>query len=496
MKRCNIKTIFLAMLLALITGCNNATDFEEPINVNGLKTEDQETYHFYRLCDPESRYTKTERWREYINERFNLDIALHYLDTDYSEAFKQMDSVEGLIYFEDYQQLYAFYKADMLEPLGEYIYNMDYSGAQLQTLVMEGDIYGLPLTNITHNEKTRGYRSDLSEKFDTAGIETIDSFYGFLKNYVYNYGSNVQSNNEPGMILNISTANNYLYDIQRSFECYFDDIKHNNHIIQTSISYNPNKMIFEDCAFYEGIYEYLAFIKALKDEGMMSVDLYKTDMEMLPATKWDYVSTIMNGDMYTQGSYYLLGNNTENLYERVFHELNYGIIKGTDDIDGYIDLLDDVIKSEKEFLPLFQAGIPEVDYNVYDDIMVHYMLEGENPGFNVPTKYSYFFSENKDEIDAYSNSIKKEVEAIEKYREYYKTMELEKKYSLPYSYTIDFLYSTDLMTIEPVNFNMIVLAPLLTEDAEIEHVLEEYRRQARIQNVEEKLEDINSRLSN
>lgn len=448
------------------------------------------------MCAPEYRYTKTDRWSEYIKEKFNLEISLNYFDTDYSEAIKQMDSVEGLIYFDDYQQLYAFYKADMLEPLGEYIYDMDYSEDQLQTLIMDGDIYGLPLTNITHNDKTRGYRSELSEKFDTAGIETIESFYEFLKNYVYSYGSDAKSNNEPGIFVNISLANDYLYDIQRSFGCYFDDIKYNNHIAQTSISYNPNKMIFEDCASTEGISEYLAFLKALKDEGMMSVDLYKTDMDMLPATKWDYVQTIMNEDMYSQGSYYLLGKNTENLYERSFHELNYGIIKGTDDIGGYINLFGNVLESEKAFLPLFQAGIPGVDYNVYDDIMVHYMLEGENPGFNVPTKTSYFFSENKDEIDAYSHSIKREVEAIEEYRKHYKTMDLQKRYSLPYGCTIDFLYSTELMTIEPVNFNMVVLAPLLTEDAEIEHVLEEYRRQAKIINADNNLETINNRLGN
>jgi hypothetical protein len=175
--------------------------------------------------------------------------------------------------------------------------------------------------------------------------------------------------------------------------------------------------------------------------------------------------------------------------------MSYGFLKGTENIEGYISKFYDEFMNDQQFILSFFAGIQDIDYEIFDDFGVTYKLQGEAPEFVVPTNQALLISEipivrdNEDYIESYNHSKN----TLPKYKEYCETIDTQNNYVLNYTSSAErVLQEVEYDTAALIDFNEIVLFPVLNGDIGIEEAIDKYITLANQKGLSQIIEKLNN----
>lgn len=485
---------FIAILLTItfciltLTGCKKSYNEYEIVYSDLMNKELAYNISIVNHSTSEM-YTNYDSWASYIAEEFGINIKIHYALID---NFSYLDIKNGLIYFTDLASYVKCVDEGLLLSIDEYSLPKYYAQAHMEIYKIDGKQYGLPAHSMYYEEKARIYLSESLNSEQYKVIDTIDEFYTFAKNYML-----VKRPDEKILSINPYEVGQDLYDIQNGFGCYFSTINTGENRFDSSLSFNPNTQTFEDFAFSEDMYHYLSFLKALKTNGILVTSQEHANqgfgqMQSTDITFWGNVFDYMNSDIFTIGSSYLKGSNEQNLYQKRGYPMVYGVATGTDNVQGYIDFISKEYLTDVEFLKAMKAGIPSLDYNSVNENIVVYNLNNTSPNMWVPTSGYIVFSKNSSISSTQLERVKRKALDVNEYKRYCETLEGSEFYPFSFLHSLEYFYGTELLANQKLlNFNTMVLAPILKDEILIDDAIINYRNQAKVSGLYDFIIEIN-----
>ena len=479
--------VFFVCLLLSPTGCNKTPDIVRTIK-SPISIEEFSIIKFYNENEV---YSKEMKWEEYIKEKFSISIDLHCLH--YDENLFKIIPDSGIVYFENLIQLNEFIDRGLLIELNKYGIETIFNQYELNLYSKNSNIYGIPVSNF-YEYYSRFYINSKTENITVKNIDSIDSFYEVMKKLC---NSDIDEKKVTAIGLNIKYAHRQLYDISRAFGCYFGT---QNQIIGNALTYNPNTNSFEDCVFSDNIFDYINYLELMKEQGILELDeiiWHKYDEGYPYITFWASVVSNINNEKFTIGSNYLIGNNTNNLYEINNYINSFGILKNTSNIESSIKLITDKPNSDNEFYLSLSWGIQDVDFQIHENYFVNYDLDNEAVGINSLNNTPMCFSKNvKLEVDEIIEMREKAIQRNFSYDAYIEKLNHEIIFSLPYEYCEEFLLNKSFYNREgPIDFNQIVLRQVLENEVSTNDAINEYKKIFYKRNMKDEIYILNTNIS-
>ncbi|MDX1358128.1 MAG: hypothetical protein R3232_04805 [Clostridia bacterium] len=521
MKTYVIKTIGLIISVILfISACNQNTRGTDdagpgvstvPGPTDMVHTKDiydllYTLYLPYNSLPPETVYIKTDKWSRFLRKEFDIKLKVKPID-----AFLLVEP--GKISFDGGGMIYAgnmlpvLIESGWLTDLNQYIDGTEiiskYTKEHLSAFSKDGSLYAIP-AGINISISTRHYYDGYLSPEEIEDIDTVDELYRTAMGITYDDPDGNGLNDTPALRTSFHNSIMELSDIQRAFGCYFNESSGLpfGSSEGASMSYVPSTDSYEDCVFSDGIREYLYFIEDIYNKGIL--DMTETDYNINviretannPPLAMLLTSKTRLLDNYVSGPDYLVGTNDRYLNMVKFNPECYSIIKETENIGSYVQMITEGFDKSIESVWAMKYGIPGEDYEAQDSIRLAWVSAGAHPWLLVPTERVYSLPDDGLAKHLESTVLRAMLEAqYARVREiYYET-----------DFSRLFISSLDGDNFNPefkkrmrdktgINFNKLVLQPILLDGINIDEAIDNYKDEFRKSGWEGELRMLNFKL--
>lgn len=329
-------------------------------------------------------------WQNYIYEKYKIELYVNYSNPS-NEGITYLNFIKGLTYVNNIRLL-DYAKEETSYDLTPYYskYEWDYyiESQYIEALTTSSGIYAIPVSSGKYIVP-RYYNKEYIEKLNMPVPSTSNELYEFLKGV-----KELNADDEkfiPMCILNRALTKS-TSDIFRAFGVYVDSE------LNTSVTYNPNTNSFEDAVFSKDIDSPILFLRQLQQENLLSIqgrsrafvaskngeaiNLFDNNLYSLNknfATEYYYVyDSISNGFTYHVNAqpnyevingYWLADTNNDNVCEVRSDMAFYLFPKTIHNINGVIDLFNDVFTNNKYYYDL-KYGVEDIDYTRSNDSVI------------------------------------------------------------------------------------------------------------------------------
>lgn len=377
---------------------NSSDDMNIPNITNTPEKDFYEPVNLLTIYNPaysnRDKYYNMMDWQEYINEKFGIEINVFY-------NIKELKGAHAIYYF-NYHIGYPYWGADEVYKyineggITESVYDLsryyeEYGWSKfidpeyIEEMKIDGRIYVVP-TAPNKYIIPRFYNVEYLKQLGMEVPTTINSF----ENYLIESKKIMKGDGLPiPMFVPERNIFQCTSDIFRAFGVYVNSEQ------QSTLTFNPNTMSFEDAVFSEDIETALGFFRSMMDQGLMSINgevydsslvnkdnqfigdklrvnknfateyniVYKNDGNsfrrfLLAATGYDTVS-----------GYYLTHTNIRNVCEIRSDMGFYVFPKNIENIKGTMEIFNETMMN-KEFYPDFLYGMENIDYFINNDEIV------------------------------------------------------------------------------------------------------------------------------
>ncbi|MBN1623850.1 MAG: hypothetical protein JXN10_05150 [Clostridia bacterium] len=343
------------------------------------------------------RYTFRTEWREYIFDKFGIDITISYDGYSLNDISRGEFPVETLIYlgFTNYftyqlnTEIYDYCNDELFYDLSPYYLKYGWDKVideeYLGRLVTNGRIYAVPAVGNPYIVPRRYNK----EYLGAVGMTVPENTAEFL-DYLRAVKSILdEDGNYYPMSVDFQRFTPSTSDIFRAFGCYVNS--QNN----STISFDPGTGSFEDAVFSENFDQALSYIRNLRQEKLLFIDgysgttmidnglnFYDGDFSFAKdlATEYWYIYDIPSGfflhESYdfkvrydVMNGYYLDGINHDNLCEVRRDMAFYVFPKAIENIYGTIELFNDLFTNPLAYGDL-KYGRQGYEYEINGDEII------------------------------------------------------------------------------------------------------------------------------
>lgn len=269
------------IILVVLVSCNTKT--EEIIDVETTYNPPVEkkvvTIEISPMIYSENSLNENyfNSWTEYISEKFNIEISItafqriNFYDAGRSLEQKILSGeLSGIVYIPSsaFNVIYKLIEHGKIVPLNDILdSNQGWSNLpedMRDISRINGTIWGIP-DQFNPFYFVRSYNKNWLLKSGTTKPSTIAEFYETLGAFTEEDPDGDGIDNTKGTVLSI----NNMIDVFCDFRFYVQPT--NGVFVFSSISYNPEKMIFEDSMHNQNADNALSFIKTLYENGYADI---------------------------------------------------------------------------------------------------------------------------------------------------------------------------------------------------------------------------------
>ncbi len=337
-----------------------------------------------------NKYYNLTEWQEYIKGKHDIDILVRYPDNS-SEIIDKSATLDSILYIHNTGVYKAgsqmVFKAGSPETAYElspyyekYQWHRYFDSDFIERLRSGEGIYAVP-SFVPKFTYPRYYNKEYLVKLGMGVPETVFEFHDFLR------GSKDLQGDGGGycpMWIREQRLARQTSDIFRAYGAYV------NSVSDSAVAFSPLTGAVEDAVFSPDFEHALDFIKNLQAEGLLFISgqdgfdgtfTTKFDGESQVSDRRDLATgyrEIVNpesgksmSDIYCEPGYenlqgyYLTASNNRAVCEVIYAPSFYVFPKGMENIQGVIDLFNDVLTEGKYYADL-RYGIEGTDYEIID----------------------------------------------------------------------------------------------------------------------------------
>lgn len=279
-----IKLFILCFMIIFINSCQTTIDSDIETQNIDLQQYPNITFQMTALADGEIRDDEyLVNWEKFFYETYGIDITLRLAlgekNHSYMYNFSKRYIIKGEpgIYFVNsiyYKEFLTFALTNgLIIDISQYLVNNDYWKKvpfEYKDMYLEGGkVFGLANTSepIAFG---RSINKDWMATLDITQPSNIIELYRILSDFTYSDPDDNGINDTCGLKYNNPFD---LIDIFNIHDCYLDFSRYDkNRRVITSISYNPNTSLYEDCMFNDEIFSVFDFINDMSIKNVIIME--------------------------------------------------------------------------------------------------------------------------------------------------------------------------------------------------------------------------------
>jgi hypothetical protein len=330
-------------------------------------------------------------WENYMYEKYGQVVDLIPIGPLVYKRNGKLDTSQiadeagkgGFLYVPSRENLVELIDTGLIVPVNEIIDNVEFYKTMENDIIDgfshdKGLVWGLPLGDyMLERTNHRHYNHDVLKKAGMDAPETIDDFKELAMFLLDNDENN---DGMPDTYLaeyrsNISFMG--FEDILAAYGCYTD--------VTSLFAYNPEKGIYEICAFNENFNDAMGFVKYLKDNDLLidtfiehdfdSNEILKISPDQFVTASTRYPSKEYDSEGWVKKNY-LMGIQTESLIEAEPYSSCFAVLNGTGNPGELAQNFITLLESDPNSCADFYFGAEGISYVEHEDYLE--LLDGDN----------------------------------------------------------------------------------------------------------------------